>query len=144
MLFKNMYVYIYIWTEIVGYLPVKVLKTDQFPCGLRPSMLQGAKQFGLFGNTGSSGDAPDPRNTRELGNGKPGDQHRDKKPKKPVGMKKQCGQKKSMLSNKLTDLKVLRNKVEHSPLLLGIHCAIICICSFLYILIYFSGCSPGL
>ena len=50
-------------------------------------MLQGAKQFGLFGNTGSSGDAPDPRNTRELGNGKPGDQHRDKKPKKPVGIK---------------------------------------------------------
>ena len=56
-------------------------------------MLQGAKQFGLFGNTGSSGDAPDPRNTRELGNGKPGDQHRDKKPKKPVGMKNNVAKK---------------------------------------------------
>lgn len=41
------------------------------------------------------------------------------KEKKVAGFKKQTQQKIAALSGKLTDLKVLRNKVENSPLLIG-------------------------
>ena len=79
----------------------------------------GAKDFGLFGD-GSSSQPGD--GTAGNGNGGPRATPKPASaPKKPkvVSSKKQTSQKITLVSTKLTDLKVLRNKVENSALLLG-------------------------
>ena len=78
-------------------------------------MVQGAKRFGLFGSVPEPADGgdggPDP--------GKP-PVNKPKPTKKVAGFKKQCGSKITMIGSKLTELKVLKNKVEGAALLLGI------------------------
>ncbi len=66
--------------------------------------------FGLTGVTSRSGGG---------GGGIPPEKPRKPAPKKVAGLKKQCSTKIQTISSKLTELKVLRNKVENAPLSLG-------------------------
>lgn len=77
--------------------------------------LQGAKDFGLFGAS-KSGDASGPS---QQGGAVPGKAKQPRTGATKKGLKKQTGAKISILGNKLTDLKVLKNKVSSAPLSLG-------------------------
>jgi hypothetical protein len=85
-------------------------------------ILAGAKESGLFGGGDESQNLQTPGvGNKGAGKGKPGASTtlKPQKPKKVAGMKKQVQSKISVISTKLTDLKVLRNKVDNSPLSLG-------------------------
>ena len=78
-------------------------------------ILQGAKEFGLMAGTepvqGKGDGAPNPNPLKpSIG---------EKKPKKPPSMKKQVSSKITMVGTKITDLKVMKSKVEQSALFLG-------------------------
>ena len=92
-------------------LPRPTLLKGMKDLSVDPEQLQGAG--GVQGengirNDGGNGMPPPPPPSRA-----------ERKPKKPVGLKKQTGQKLTLIANKLTDLLVVRNKVENSPLFLG-------------------------
>ena len=80
-------------------------------------MLAAAKQFGLWGASGGTID-PLPAGQPQ-GKADPPGKPNVPKEKKPPTMKKILNSKINMLGTKLTDLRVLRNRTDSSPLLLG-------------------------
>ena len=71
--------------------------------------------FGLTGVTSGGGGG----GSGGGGGGNPPPTRKPPAPKKVAGLKKQCSTKTQTISSKLTELKVLRNKVENAPLSLG-------------------------